>query len=579
MVKKELITEMKGSEKYIVGSVLWQWLALVCQIVAVVVLAVTIGLWRDNRLETWNIYLCIGAIVAMIFIKFICDKENSKANYKAGYDVKKKLRKAIYDKVMILGASYREKVSTSEVIQLAVEGIEQLEIYYGKYLPQLFYSVLAPVTLFIFLSFLSVRVAVVLLICVPLIPLSIVFVQKIAKKLLGKYWGVYTELGDSFLENLQGLTTLKIYKSDEFKSKQMEEEAEKFRKITMRVLIMQLNSISVMDLVAYGGAAIGMIMAIFQFQSGDLQLWEAITIALLAAEFFIPLRLLGSFFHIAMNGMAASDKIFAFLNAEVGQEGTCKLEKSNVNINIENLSFGYDENKKILNDISLDIEAGQFVSVVGVSGSGKSTIASLITGKYKDFDGCIKINGVPIAEIDESDLMNAIVTVKYNSYIFGGTVRENLLMANEEAKDEELIEILKRVNLWDFLKEQQGLDTKITEQGSNLSGGQKQRLALGRAILKDAPMYIFDEATSNIDVESENLIMEIIKELASEKTVMFISHRMANVVDSDCIYVLEHGKIAEKGRHNQLMENRGVYFNIYSEQEKLCNKWGDRHEA
>lgn len=579
MVKKELITEMKGSEKYIVGSVLWQWLALVCQIVAVVVLAVTIGLWRDNRLETWNIYLCIGAIVAMIFIKFICDKENSKANYKAGYDVKKKLRKAIYDKVMILGASYREKVSTSEVIQLAVEGIEQLEIYYGKYLPQLFYSVLAPVTLFIFLSFLSVRVAVVLLICVPLIPLSIVFVQKIAKKLLGKYWGVYTELGDSFLENLQGLTTLKIYKSDEFKSKQMEEEAEKFRKITMRVLIMQLNSISVMDLVAYGGAAIGMIMAIFQFQSGDLQLWEAITIALLAAEFFIPLRLLGSFFHIAMNGMAASDKIFAFLNTEVGKEGSYKLEKSNVNINIEDLSFGYDKNKKILNDISLDIEAGQFVSVVGVSGSGKSTIASLITGKYKDFDGCIKINGVPIAEIDESDLMNAIVTVKYNSYIFGGTVRENLLIANEEAKDEDLIEILKRVNLWDFLEEQQGLDTKITEQGSNLSGGQKQRLALGRAILKDAPMYIFDEATSNIDVESENLIMEIIKELASEKTVMFISHRMANVVDSDCIYVLEHGKIAEKGRHNQLMENRGVYFNIYSEQEKLCNKWGDRHEA
>ena len=579
MVKKELITEMKGSEKYIVGSVLWQWLALVCQIVAVVVLAVTIGLWRDNRLETWNIYLCIGAIVAMIFIKFICDKENSKANYKAGYDVKKKLRKAIYDKVMILGASYREKVLTSEVIQLAVEGIEQLEIYYGKYLPQLFYSVLAPVTLFIFLSFLSVRVAVVLLICVPLIPLSIVFVQKIAKKLLGKYWGVYTELGDSFLENLQGLTTLKIYKSDEFKSKQMEEEAEKFRKITMRVLIMQLNSISVMDLVAYGGAAIGMIMAIFQFQSGDLQLWETITIALLAAEFFIPLRLLGSFFHIAMNGMAASDKIFAFLNTEVGKEGSYKLEKSNVNINIEDLSFGYDKNKKILNDISLDIEAGQFVSVVGVSGSGKSTIASLITGKYKDFDGCIKINGVPIAEIDESDLMNAIVTVKYNSYIFGGTVRENLLMANEEAKDEELIEILKRVNLWDFLEEQQGLDTKITEQGSNLSGGQKQRLALGRAILKDAPMYIFDEATSNIDVESENLIMEIIKELASEKTVMFISHRMANVVDSDCIYVLEHGKIAEKGRHNQLMENRGVYFNIYSEQEKLCNKWGDRHEA
>ena len=579
MVKKELITEMKGSEKYIVGSVLWQWLALVCQIVAVVVLAVTIGLWRDNRLETWNIYLCIGAIVAMIFIKFICDKENSKANYKAGYDVKKKLRKAIYDKVMILGASYREKVLTSEVIQLAVEGIEQLEIYYGKYLPQLFYSVLAPVTLFIFLSFLSVRVAVVLLICVPLIPLSIVFVQKIAKKLLGKYWGVYTELGDSFLENLQGLTTLKIYKSDEFKSKQMEEEAEKFRKITMRVLIMQLNSISVMDLVAYGGAAIGMIMAIFQFQSGDLQLWETITIALLAAEFFIPLRLLGSFFHIAMNGMAASDKIFAFLNTEVGKEGSYKLEKSNVNINIEDLSFGYDKNKKILNDISLDIEAGQFVSVVGVSGSGKSTIASLITGKYKDFDGCIKINGVPIAEIDESDLMNAIVTVKYNSYIFGGTVRENLLMANEEAKDEELIEILKRVNLWDFLEEQQGLDTKITEQGSNLSGGQKQRLALGRAILKDAPMYIFDEATSNIDVESENLIMEIIKELASKKTVMFISHRMANVVDSDCIYVLEHGKIAEKGRHNQLMENRGVYFNIYSEQEKLCNKWGDRHEA
>ena len=579
MIKKELITEMKGSEKYIAYSVLWQWLALVCQIVAVVILAVTINKSWDDNLVAKDVWMCVGVTAAMIVVKFFCDKQNSKANYKAGYDVKKKLRKSIYDKVLSLGAGYREKTSTSEVIQLTVEGIEQLEIYYGKYLPQLFYSVIAPVTLFAFLSFISFKVALVLLICVPLIPISIVLVQKIAKRLLNNYWGVYTELGDSFLENLQGLTTLKIYKSDEFKAKQMEEEAEKFRKITMRVLIMQLNSISVMDLVAYGGAAIGMVMAIFQFQSGNLRLWEAITIALLAAEFFIPLRLLGSFFHIAMNGMAASDKIFAFLKTESGQGGTEKLENEDINIEVENLTFGYDENTKVLNDVSLEIKSGQFVSVVGVSGSGKSTIASLITGNYSNFDGTVKINGNPIENIDEKQLMNSIVTVRYNSYIFGGTVRENLKMAKENGTDEEFINILKKVNLWEFLQQQRGLDTKLTEQGSNLSGGQKQRMALARAILKDAPMYIFDEATSNIDVESESLIMEIIKELAKEKTILFISHRMANVVDSDNIYVLKDGGIAEQGVHEELMENKGMYFHIYTEQEKLCNKWGDRHEA
>lgn len=578
MIKRELIRFMKGAGKYIVAGVWWQWAALLCQIVVVFVLAIIIqGTWQGD-IRTEQILWMIAVAVAFMIAKAVCDRLNAGVSYQASEEVKLRLRGKIFEKILALGTSYRDKTSTAELLQLSVEGVEQLEIYYGRYLPQLFYSLLAPLTLFVVLSQVSLKSAAILLVCVPLIPISIVLVQKIAKKLLKKYWGVYTQLGDSFLENLQGLTTLKIYKSDGYASDKMDREAENFRKITMRVLVMQLNSISVMDIVAYAGAGAGIICALLQFSAGNLQLAEMIIIVLLAAEFFIPLRLLGSFFHIAMNGMAASDKIFAFLKTDTEKNrGTQNIEGS-VDITIRNLGFAYDKDRKILDGVSMDIHSGQFVSLVGLSGSGKSTIAALIAGKFSGYEGEIKISGKELNDISESSLMDSIVTVGYNSFIFGGSVRENLTMAKKDASESEMISVLQKVKLWDFLQKENGLDTKITEQGSNLSGGQRQRLALARALLKDAEMYIFDEASSNIDVESEKVIMDMIKNLAKSKTVLSISHRMANAVDSDVIYVIENGKIIEKGNHLSLLKDKGRYAEIYTKQEEMCAKWENSDE-
>lgn len=578
MIKKELIRFMKGAGKYIVAGVWWQWAALLCQIVVVFVLAIIIqGTWQGD-IRTEQILWMIAVAVAFMIAKAVCDRLSAGVSYQASEEVKLRLRGRIFEKILALGTSYRDKTSTAELLQLSVEGVEQLEIYYGRYLPQLFYSLLAPLTLFVVLSQVSLKSAAILLVCVPLIPISIVLVQKIAKKLLKKYWGVYTQLGDSFLENLQGLTTLKIYKSDGYASDKMDREAENFRKITMRVLVMQLNSISVMDIVAYAGAGAGIICALLQFSAGNLQLAEMIIIVLLAAEFFIPLRLLGSFFHIAMNGMAASDKIFAFLKTDTEKNrGTQNIEGS-VDITIRNLGFAYDKDRKILDGVSMDIHSGQFVSLVGLSGSGKSTIAALIAGKFSGYEGDIKISGKDLNDISESSLMDSIVTVGYNSFIFGGSVRENLTMAKKDASESEMISVLQKVKLWDFLQKENGLDTKITEQGSNLSGGQRQRLALARALLKDAEMYIFDEASSNIDVESEKVIMDMIKNLAKSKTVLSISHRMANAVDSDVIYVIENGKIIEKGNHLSLLKDKGRYAEIYTKQEEMCAKWENSDE-
>lgn len=578
MIKRELIRFMKGAGKYIVAGVWWQWAALLCQIVVVFVLAIIIqGTWQGD-IRTEQILWMIAVAVAFMIAKAVCDRLSAGVSYQASEEVKLRLRGKIFEKILALGTSYRDKTSTAELLQLSVEGVEQLEIYYGRYLPQLFYSLLAPLTLFVVLSQVSLKSAAILLVCVPLIPISIVLVQKIAKKLLKKYWGVYTQLGDSFLENLQGLTTLKIYKSDGYASDKMDREAENFRKITMRVLVMQLNSISVMDIVAYAGAGAGIICALLQFSAGNLQLAEMIIIVLLAAEFFIPLRLLGSFFHIAMNGMAASDKIFAFLKTDTEKNrGTQNIEGS-VDITIRNLGFAYDKDRKILDGVSMDIHSGQFVSLVGLSGSGKSTIAALIAGKFSGYEGDIKISGKDLNDISEVSLMDSIVTVGYNSFIFGGSVRENLTMAKKDASESEMISVLQKVKLWDFLQKENGLDTKITEQGSNLSGGQRQRLALARALLKDAEMYIFDEASSNIDVESEKVIMDMIKNLAKSKTVLSISHRMANAVDSDVIYVIENGKIIEKGNHLSLLKDKGRYAEIYTKQEEMCAKWENSNE-
>lgn len=571
MIKKRLIGLLKDSKKYIVQNVLWQWLGLLAQIAAILV----VGQFLDTAIfgsVTSREILTTGMVCAIsIIIRMVSDKKASKASFLASADVKRVLREKIYEKLVRLGASYKEQISTSEVVQLSVEGVEQLETYFGRYLPQFFYSLLAPITLFAVLSFISWKASLVLLICVPLIPLSIVAVQKFAKRLLKKYWGSYTELGDSFLENLQGLTTLKIYQSDERKAKEMDEEAEKFRRITMKVLTMQLNSISVMDLVAYGGAAIGMIVVVREYIDGSLGFAGAFAILLLAAEFFIPLRLLGSFFHIAMNGMAASDKIFRLLDMPEREMGTEELSGEELDINFENISFSYEKERPILKDVSFHIPKGQFVSLVGESGCGKSTIASLILGRNRQYQGKILLGGMDLKNIKEKSLMVHITLVRHNSYLFKGTVEENLLMGNPNATQEQMIEVLKKVNLWEFLNGQEGLCTKLAEKGSNFSGGQCQRLCIARALLHNTEIYIFDEAASNIDVESEEIIMDLIRQLAETKTVLLISHRLANVKKSHCIYVLSEGKIVEKGTHRELMEQSGVYKEMYRTQKNLEN--------
>ena len=569
MIKKRLVGLLSHAKKYIIYQVIWQWLALLCQVVVIYSASMLLetALFGEVTSRTAAYY---GALVIVaLLLRFACDRQASHASYHASVDVKRILRDKIYSKLLRLGASYREKVTTSEVVQMAAEGVEQLETYFGKYLSQLFYSLLAPVTLFVILSFVNWQASLVLLVCVPLIPISIVAVQKIAKKLLNKYWGIYTELGDSFLENLQGLTTLKIYRTDEKKAEEMDEESQRFRQITMKVLTMQLNSTSVMDIIAYGGAAVGMIVTLTQFMKGNLSVHGALMLILLASEFFIPLRLLGSFFHIAMNGMAASDKIFALLDLPEPEEKNGRLDGTAMDIEFSGVRFSYETDREILKGIDMEFPAGSFTSLVGTSGCGKSTAAAILMGRNLGYQGSVTIEGKELSEIQESSLMDQITLVSHNSYLFKGTVADNLRMGKPNATEDEMKDALEKVNLWGFLQAQQGLFTKVLEKGSNFSGGQCQRLVIARALLHDTPVYIFDEATSNIDAESEEMIMDVIHKLAETKTILLISHRLANVVKSDRIYMMKEGRIAETGTHEKLMEADGDYAELYRSQMEL----------
>ena len=570
MIKTRLLGFLSHAKKYIVYTIWWQWAALLAQVAAVFSIAELVERALQHTLTIS--FLERVSVTAMLIaaVRYLCERMGTRTSFLACVDVKRILREKLYEKMLRLGTSYREQVASSEVVQVATEGVEQLETYFGKYLPQFFYSLLAPLTLFVILCRVSWKASAVLLVCVPLIPISIVVVQKIAKRLLNKYWSIYTELGDSFLECLQGLTTLKIYQADQLKADEMDEESQHFRRITMKVLTMQLNSTSVMDIVAYGGAAVGMAVALSEFLHGNIGLAGVLRIVLLASEFFLPLRLLGSYFHIAMNGMAASDKIFRILDLPEPQDGSQTLPEGALNVRMEDVHFSYEEEREVLKGIDLDLPAGSFISLVGESGCGKSTIAGLLSGKNKGFAGQITIGGIPIEDLKESDRMKRVVLVRHNSYLFKGTVEDNLRMARPSATEAELENALRRVNLLDYLRTQQGLKTQLQEKGSNFSGGQCQRLAIARALLqRDASVFIFDEAASNVDVESEELIMQVIHELTATKTVLLISHRLANVVKSDRIYFLKNGEITESGTHEELMERAGAYRQLYERQMAL----------
>lgn len=577
MINKRLIGTVGESRKYIAGNVMLQWCSLAANIVMMTDIT---NLLQKLFLKTANVTnILTTAVIAIIAagIRIVCTTGASRMGYLSSKAVKRILREKIYRKLLKLGISYREQVKTSEVVQVAVEGVEQLETYFGAYLPQFFYAVLAPLTLFIYLCFISVPSAVVLLVCVPMIPVAIAAVQTWAKKLLADYWGQYTTLGDTFLENLQGLTTLKIYQADSFKNEEMNCESEKFRRITMKVLTMQLNSITIMDFIAYGGAALGVIMAAMQYKAGQVSLAGCLLIILLAADFFIPMRQLGSCFHIAMNGMAASDRIFHLLDLpETAQKSETVPE--NCSITCSGLHFSYQEDREILHGIDMKFPKGTFTSVVGESGCGKSTIAAILMGRTKGYSGSVKIGGIELETISEKSLMENFTYISHQSYLFKGTVRENLLMGNQHASDRELWRVLERANLADFLKAENGLDTLLSEKGGNLSGGQRQRLALARALLHDSQVYIFDEATSNIDVESENDIMKEIHALAGKKTVILISHRLANVTISDNIYVMEQGAVVESGKHEALAAKGGVYTKLWNVQQSLENYGNTRQE-
>ena len=573
MINKRLVRLLSDGKKYIYGNIFFQWVNLIANIVAIFLISDFISDSYYGKVTDAKLIRLIIILAIAVLARVICNIASNKMSYLSSKKVKQVLRHKIMEKMLTLGSSYNEKVRTSEVVQVSVEGVEQIETYFGLYLPQLFYSLLAPLTLFAVIVFMSFTPAIVLLLCVPLIPISIAAVQTFAKKLLAKYWGRYTGLGDTFLENLQGLTTLKIYQADEYKNKKMNEEAEEFRKITMKVLTMQLNSITIMDLVAYGGAALGIILTVKQFVAGNIRLDQAIAIILLSADFFIPMRQLGSFFHIAMNGMAAIDKIFKILDLEVPEEKTMIIPEKG-SIKVENLSFAYDESHNVLNDISIELLEQGMVSLVGASGSGKSTMASLLMKRSKNYSGKIFVGEVDFNEISEKSVMDNITYISHSSYIFKGTVRDNLLMAKADARDEELWDVLKKTNLADFFEADNGLDFEIAEAGGNLSGGQKQRLALARGLLHDSRFYIFDESTSNIDVESEEVILEQIKELAKHKGILMISHRLANVVSSDKIFVLEKGQLKEEGTHEELLAMHGTYSTLWDTQQSLENMRG-----
>ncbi len=568
MIDKRLIRMVPESKKYVAGNVLMQWISLAANVV--LMMSITrffASLYAKNVTGKDFAVFAVIAVMA-VTVRFFCAIGASRMGFLSSKKVKKTLREAIYTKLLKLGAAYKEQIRTSEIVQVAVEGVDQLETYFGAYLPQFFYAMLAPLTLFLVLLRVNVPSAVVLFVCVPLIPAAIAAVQTWAKKLLSKYWGQYTALGDTFLENLQGLTTLKIYQADAFKNKEMNEESEKFRKITMKVLTMQLNSITIMDIIAYGGAALGVFFSVTQYQNGGVDLAGALLVILLSADFFIPMRQLGSFFHIAMNGMAASDKIFRFLELPEAPKKAAEFPK-NAEIVCENLRFSYEADREILKGIDLRIPRETFVAIAGESGCGKSTVASILMGRNRGYKGAIQIGDIELSDISESSLMQNITYISHNSYLFQGTVRENLLMGNPDATEDEMWAVLEQTNLSAFLRSEEGLDTKLAEKASNLSGGQCQRLALARALLHDSPVYIFDEATSNIDVESENDIMEQILLLAKKKSVLLISHRLANITKADIIYAMEQGEVKECGTHEELLRKNGLYQKMWTTQQRL----------
>ena len=590
MIHKRLTRSVPKSKKWILLSALSSWISLLCNTaITFVTVRFIFGLYNSS-LDKKTVFVLLFAASAALIIRVIAVRKRSYFSYRAGTEVKRTLRSMLYDKFISLKLNYSQYISMAEVTQIGTDGIEQLDSYFGAYLPQFFFSMAAPITLFIILAPINFFAALVLFICVPLIPLSIAAIQTVAKRILKRYLDVYTGLGDSFLDNLRGLITLKAYSDDEAQHRELNAEAENFRRVTMRVLTMQLNSIFVMDTVAYGGTALGTIVSLYQLRTGNLSIEGALLFILLCAEFFLPLRTLGSFFHIAMNGITAANRLFELMDvksdsasvlSEAELEETAKKIKGSQPgslpvLEVKNLNFNYNASKYAVKNASLEFLKPGFYGIAGESGSGKSTAAALLMGLQKNYSGEILLSGIEAKKLPDEFRAKYMNLVSTESFLFGASVRENLLIAKPSASDEELMSVLKKVLLDEFILNRNssedgnsGLDFYIESGGKNLSGGQVQRFALARALLHDTDIYIFDEAVSNIDVESEELILSTLYELSKTKIIIFISHRLANIENADHIYVFEKGEIKEEGTHSSLIEKNGIYARMYLQQKDL----------
>lgn len=566
MIDKELFKLIGGNKKYIFTAVLTQVIGLVANVAVTGSVCYAVYLLTVSAAYSEFVYPLIGAVLG-IAIRYICSRLTGEIKDKLGRQVKKDLRERVYDKIVKLGVRTTDGMSMAGLTQVAVEGVEQLDLYYSSYLPQFFFAMIAPVVLFLICVRIDWRTSLVLIACVPLIPVSIVAVSRYAKKIFAKYWGKYTSMGDKFLDSVQGLKELKIFMADEKQHQRINESAEEFRVITMKVLVMQLASTTIMDLVAYGGAGAGIALAICGTAFWGLNPIAALFLCLVAVEFFLPLRAFGSAFHVAMNGASAGKKIISLLNAPDPEWG----EKSvgGKEIKLTDVTFSYDGKRDVLKNVSMTFPEKGMTAIVGESGCGKSTVVNMLVGAFRPQSGEVTVGGKQLEKLSRENWYSHLSAVSYNTYIFNESVRDNFKLANESVTDDEIYSALEKVNLKEFISENGGLDKVITEDANNISGGQKQRLALAVALVSDKDIYVFDEATSNIDIDSEGIIMKNIKAISENKSVIVISHRLANVVTSDNIYYMEDGEVRERGSHESLMSAKQGYARLYNAQKTL----------
>lgn len=569
MIEKDLLRLLGKNRKYLVYTVILMAVGLAANltITASICWAIHLAVTYESRSGAAVFFKPAVCAAVGLVVRYITARLAGDYKDLLGRNAKKELRNQVYQKIVKLGVSCTDEMSMAGLTQVALEGIEQLDLYYSSYIPQFFYAMLAPVLLFCVTVWLEWRTAVVLICCVPLIPVSIVAVSKYAKKIFAKYWGKYTSMGDSFLDSVQGLKELKLFQADAAQHEKMNHTSEEFRKITMKVLVMQLASTTIMDLVAYGGAGLGIAVTVWSVKTQGLDPSVALFLILTAVDFFLPLRAFGSAFHVAMNGASAGRKILTLLEQREPLWGTKTV--TDTELILDHVTFSYDGNREILKDVSMVFPKTGMTAIVGESGCGKSTIVRLLLGAVRPQKGTVTVGGIHLEELERAAYYQHLAAVSYNTYIFNVTVRENFQLAKKTVSDAEIYEALKKVNLDAFIREHGGLDKVITEDGSNLSGGQKQRLALAVNLAAEKEIYIFDEATSNIDIESEAIIMENIQKLATEKSVIVISHRLANVTAADQIYYMEDGSCKEKGTHEELMALSNGYARLYRTQNRL----------